>query len=655
MGAIRMSAVACAVGCLLSGGMAIPASALTNKPLLNTMFQDHAVLQRDAPLVVWGIAGADDRVEVEFNGVTMSVLADHMGAWRATLPPASSGGPFSLTARTSSGATQTVSDILVGDVFLCSGQSNMALAVRSSLNSDAEIARSANNRIRLMTVSRDASATPLQTFRLPATWSTASPETVAPFSAACFYYARELQRELDVPIGLINASWGGSRIEPWISASGYRSLGLHADSLALLDLFARDRPLAYRKLGEAWQSWWLDVTQGASRPWLPDAPGDWRATPTPMRNWKTWNLPATANLDGMIWFKRTVKLSAAQAASKHTRISLGAIDEVDQTWINGRPIGNSFGWGTDRIYDVPSGVLHSGVNTIVVNVLSTYDAGGMTGPAEKMALHLAGGATVPLGGDWDYLLAPTGLGDAPQAPWESIVGLTTLYNAMIAPIGEYGIRAALWYQGESNTGAAAAYQTLLAGLMADWRRQFGAQLPFLIVQLPNYGPAPTAPVASAWADLREAQRQAVEADRNAGLIVTIDVGNRDELHPQDKQTVGRRLARAAMDIVYGKSKAAPFPTPLAAHRDGGSVVVTFTKSSNALVAYSAAGPMGIELCGEMQASCRYANAVIRDKEIVIAADGAPATRVRHCWGDGPVCNLFDTAGMPVGPFELIVQ
>lgn len=649
------SVLALAVSALLVASAAPPVTAQTEKPLLHAMFQDHAVLQRDRPIVIWGAASAGEHIFVELNGITVSAVADATGDWRMSLPPAPSGGPYALTARAESGASQTLSDILIGDIFLCSGQSNMALPVSASLRPDLEVARSANDRIRLLTIGRDSSASPLPEFRSPVAWVAASPGTVAPFSAACFYFARELQRDINVPIGLINASWGGSRIEPWISASGFRSIGGYAHSLALLDLYARDPAQAYRTLGQEWQSWWLASTQGTSRPWLPDAPGAWRALPTPMRNWKTWGVPETAKLDGMVWFRRTVRLSPEQAASKNSRISLGAIDEVDQTWINGQPVGNSFGWGTDRTYDIPNGVLRSGLNTIVVNVLSTYDAGGMTGPAEKMAIELANGATIPLGDDWSYLLTPEGLGEAPQAPWESIVGQTTLYNAMIAPLGDFGIRAALWYQGESNTGAAGRYQELLTGLMADWRRQFGANLPFLIVQLPNYGPAPTAPVASGWADLRDAQRRAVAQDGNAGLVVTIDIGERDELHPPDKQTVGRRLARAALNVVYGLGSLPSGPTPLAARRDGRSVIVTFVNSPDRLVAYSAAGPMAVELCGETQPSCRYAAATVRNTEMIVLADGAPITRVRYCWGDGPVCNLYDTAGMPAGPFELPVQ
>lgn len=619
------------------------------------MFQDNAVLQRDRANVIWGSAGAGDRVAVEFNSASVSAVADNSGAWRATLPPAPAGGPHTLTVRANSGATQTIRNVLVGDVFLCSGQSNMALPVRSSLNADAEIAKSANARIRLMTIGRDYSAKPLREFRSDVSWSEATPDSVAPFSAACHYFARELQREVDTPIGLIHASWGGSRIEPWISAEGFRDQTVWASSLELLDLYARDPRLAYPKLGKTWQQWWLTAARGGGRPWEPGSPGDWRPVPLPMRNWKTWNDVRTTNLDGMVWFRRTITLTAAQAASRGVRLSLGAIDEVDQTWINGQPIGSSFGWGTDRTYDVPDGVLRSGVNTIVVNVLSTYDAGGMSGPSEKMALHLPNGATQPLGGDWSYSPAPAGLGDPPQPPWESIIGLTTLHNAMIAPIGPYGIRAALWYQGESNTGGAGLYQSQLTALMADWRRQFGERLPFLIVQLPNFGPAQAAPTSSGWADLREAQRRTVAADDNAALIVTIDVGDRAELHPPNKQAVGLRLARAAQKLIYGLDKHAAGPAPSGARRVDNAIVVTFVASPYPLVAYSAAGPIAVELCGETQASCRYARATIQGSEMIIAGDNAPATRVRHCWGDGPICNLYDTAGMPAGPFELLVE
>ena len=258
--------------------------------------------------------------------------------------------------------------------------------------------------------------------------------------------------------------------------------------------------------------------------------------------------PISATHDGMVWFRRSFSLTPAQAAGPAT-LSLGGIDEVDETWVNGRVIRNTFGWGSPRTYQLPAGTLRAGDNVVVVNVLSTWDAGGLMGPADAIALTLHDGMRVPLGDKWRYRTVPLGMGRPPRAPWETIAGLTTLYNGMIAPIGPYGLRGVAWYQGETNADAPAGYEPLLGGLMASWRSQFGADLPFLVVQLPNFGAVPTKPTEANWSEIREAERRAVAADRHAGLAVTIDIGEPDNLHPGNKRDVGRRLARAARHVI----------------------------------------------------------------------------------------------------------
>ena len=242
-------------------------------------------------------------------------------------------------------------------------------------------------------------------------------------------------------------------------------------------------------MGRMWEDWWRTHAGAGTEPWQPEPArtGEWTEVPEPMRNWKTWGVPLLARHDGMVWFRRTVTLTPAQA-SRAATLSLGAIDEVDQTWVNGRAIRNTFGWGTDRTYALPAGVLRAGENVIVVNVLSTWDAGGMTGPAEKLALAFDDGTKVALGGGWRYQVVPLEIGRPPRAPWESVAGLTTLYNGMIAPLGPFGLRGAVWYQGETNADAPAGYQAILAGLMSSWRAQFGAELPFVVVQLPGLRP-----------------------------------------------------------------------------------------------------------------------------------------------------------------------
>ena len=323
-----------------------------------------------------------------------------------------------------------------------------------------------------------------------------------------------------------------------------------------------------------------------------------------MRNWKTWGVPELASHDGMVWFRRAFRLTPEQAARPAT-LSLGAIDEVDQTWVNGRVIRNTFGWGTRRTYRLPAGALRAGDNVVVVNVLSTWDAGGMTGPPDALALTFDDGTAVPLAGEWRYRAVPLSAGRPPRAPWETIAGLTTLYNGMIAPMGPYGIRGAVWYQGETNADDPAGYEKLLGGLMASWRSQFGADLPFLVVQLPNFGAVPTAPVESNWADIRESQRRAVAADGRAGLAVTIDIGERDDIHPGNKQDVGRRLARAARHVIYGEAIAPSGPVPLSARREPAAVVVTFGDVERNLVSYSSSQAIGFELCGAGPGTCRF--------------------------------------------------
>jgi sialate O-acetylesterase len=629
-------------------------------PLLASMFQDHAVLQRERPIPVWGTARPGERVTVTLNGRTASASADPSGRWEARLPPIPAGGPYALTATAASGGSQTVNDVLVGDVWLCSGQSNMELPVSRTLNADSEIAQSANDTIRLLQVAHADSPAPLDAFQTPVRWRPAVPETVRDFSGTCYYFARELQKTVSIPTGLIHSSWGGSNIEAWIGAEGLRTIGGFDEALELLRVYAQDRSAAVARLGAAWEAWWRSrAGSGADgEPWRGEADASWGAVPAGMGDWKAWGVSGLARHDGMVWFRRTVRLTAAQAAQPAT-LSLGGIDEVDETWVNGQPVGNSFGWGTRREYELPAGRLHEGQNLLVVNVLSTWAQGGMLGPADALALRFRDGSVVPLGGAWRYKAVPPDVGSPPRAPWHAIGGLTMLYNAMITPIRPYGLRGALWYQGEANAGSPGGYETLLAGLMADWRRAFAPDLPFLVVQLPNFGAAPTSPVDTGWARIREAQRRAVARDAHAGLAVTIDVGDREELHPPNKQAVGRRLARAARHVVYGEPIAPSGPVAASARREAGNIVVTFDDVTGRLVTYSSSHPIGFELCGLEQPSCRFVVSAIEGNRAVLESGAGEAaaldTRVRYCWGDGPICTLYDESGLPAGPFELTIE
>jgi sialate O-acetylesterase len=656
--------------------------------LMHGIFQDHAVLQRDRPIEVWGHAAAGEAIAVSVAAPTAAAVsantrADASGRWSVTLPAMSAGGPFVLSAQGSGGTRQSVSDVLVGDVFLCSGQSNMELPVRRAGDTDSEIRDSRNDTIRMLTVAHTSTLAPQSGLPGPIVWQSAAPETVPEWSAACFFFGRELQKTVHVPIGLVNASWGGSNIRPWMSVAALHANGGYESALGLLALYAKDAAAAQNELGRQWEAWWRGKSgeRVGEEPWsvgraksgppaATDAPATtdahpgtdaqtWRPAPADLGDWRYWGVAELKDFAGLVWYRTHLRLSAVEAKAAN-RLDLGAINQVDETWINGHVVGNTFGYNADRSYNIAPGVLHAGDNVLVINALSNYGSGGMLQGGAQRALQLDGGKSIPLNGPWEYQIAPTSYGYPPRAPWESVGGFTTLYNAMIAPLGRFSFRGALWYQGESNAEEANTYQGLLTGLMADWRRQFGAELPFLIVQLPNYGKLSAQPEESGWAELREAQRAAVANDPHAGLAVTIDIGDPHNLHPTNKQDVGRRLARAARHVIYGESIGPSGPVAVSATRENGDVVVKFGDVERALVAYSHESPIGFELCGDAPRSCRFAEARIEGAKVALPSSrGAPenaggmaVTRVRYCWADSPVCTLFDAGGWPAGPFEM---
>ncbi len=626
-------------------------------PLLSGLFVDHAVLQRDRPINVYGRAAVGEEVTVTLATASAQAKADAKGSWSLTLPAMAAGGPFTLAARAGS-KTQTANDVLIGDVWLCSGQSNMEWPVRMTLDAGSEVALSANDRIRQVTIARATSAAPRADFDAPLEWKVAGPTTTEHFSAVCYYFVRELQKTVDVPQGLISSNWGGSRIEPWMSEASLWPLPAYQAPLELLGEYRVNKPVAFSHWGEIWQKWWdgQRAVTGGKQPWMTPNDGSWIAAPADLGYWETWNQPALGRYDGMMWYRARVTLDKAQARQA-AKLSLGLVDDVDVTWVNGRAVGNSFG-DVPRLYDLPSKLLKAGENSIVVNVHDFWGNGGLHGAASERALILADGTRLPLAG-WSYQVAPQGLGWPPHAPWESLSGVSVLYNAMIAPLGKYGLRGVAWYQGEANAGLddARQYQALLAAWMADWRRQFDAPLPFLIVQLANFGHLSKAPVDSGWAQLRDAQRRAVAADGNAGLAITIDIGNRDDIHPANKQEVGRRLARAARHVIYGEKLSASGAQPVSAQRAGDAVLVTLGDFEGKLLVIGAQDPAGFELCGATQDTCRFVRAQLQDGGKVLLTDPAAraATRVRFCWADSPLCNLYDGVELPVGPFEIEVK
>lgn len=617
-------------------------------PLLHPMFQDHAVLQRDQPIRVYGQAPRGAEISVRLGEARATVRASADGQWRATLPAMPAGGPYSLQV-TGSGESQTVSDVLVGDVFLCTGQSNMAVSVRRTTNADAEIAAATDGAIRHLTVERVASPAMLSSFPQAVSWTVASPQTVGDFSGSCFYFARELRKRVKVPVGLVIAAWGGTRDRGWVSEPSLRRLGFFNEDLDMLALYRRDPGAASRRWDAAWESWWR--ANGKGEPWKDDT-SSWPVAPQPLGPWNEWSglsLPegtaeSGVGFVGQVWLSTHVTLSAAQAAQPAT-LEFGRANEEEKSWVNGQGIGGS-SQQPSAIHALPRGLLRAGDNAITLNIFCSWRNCGLTGPASTRVLRFADGSSAPLDRPWRYKPVETLI--APQLPWGPMHGVGLQFNGMIAPIGPYGFKAAIWYQGESNLYFAKTYQATLAAMIADWRKQFGADLPFLIVQIPQYGPTPTQPGESLWSDVREAQRKTAEADAKAALVVTFDIGDAKNLHPPNKQEIGRRLSVAARHLVYGEALAPSGARVTAARRSGDHVTVSFADVTGSLVAYNGE-PNAFELCDAT--GCRAARATLGRDHVTLSGTGA---RVRYCWGDTPICTLSDATGLPAGPFEISI-
>lgn len=629
-----------------------PAVAQPPAPRFAHIFADHAVLQRDRPMAIWGQAAAGAAVTVRLGDRSAAVTADSQGRWRATLPAMPAGGPYTLAID----GGPSLDDIMVGDVFLCGGQSNMEFMVKASTNAWGALQAPADPDLRYATIPDTTRAQPLADLEAPANWQRVGPETVGDASAVCYYMARSLRKSEKVPIGFINSEWGGTRIESWISPTSLATIPRLRDGVAAVDLYARDPAAALAQDGRRRDAWWkahdpAAVKQAVFRR------ADYRdqAWPTmPTGAWKEAGVPALAGFEGVVWLRATLDLTAEQAAAAKT-LQLGPIDHYDETWINGRYVGGgSVNWAW-RHYDVPANTLHAGRNIVAIRVLGGADGGGLTGGAAR-GLELRDGTLVPFAGPWRYQQGRALSGEKiDPAPWDVPNSLTTLHNGMIAPLAGYGLKLAAWYQGESNAGEALRYRELMTLLMADWRRTFAApDLPFFVVQLTAYGKPTTTPGASGWAELREAQAEAVAQDAHAGLAVTIDVGDRFDIHPTQKTVVGERLARLARVIAYGQPGLRSGPEVAGVTRRGGDLLVSYRNVTGGLHTYSAGQAIGFEACASD--TCRYVPAEARGDTVVLpGANAAGVTKVRYAWSDAPFTNLFDGSDLPAAPFERAVE
>ena len=390
--------------------------------LLHPMFADHAVLQRDQPIPIYGQAQPDGEISVRMGNVTASTRADGNGQWRLSLPPMAAGGPYSLQVISGS-KTEEIHDVLIGDVYLCTGQSNMQLSVRRAGNADFEIASATDSEVRELAVDRVPSAVPLTTFQTPVAWKVETPLTAGDFSASCFFFARELRKHINVPVGLVTVAWGGTRVRGWVSTATLNRLGIFNNDLDMLALEQRDPKAASEHWDAAWENWWH--ANGSGEPWKQDT-SPWPVAPPALGPWNEWpglSLPEGSaepgvGFVGQVWLSTHVRFTKAQAAEAAT-LDLGRVNEEEISWVNGRGVGGS-SQQSDARHDLPRGLLHEGNNTITLNIFCSWKNCGLTGPPSTRAIRLADGTNVALDQPWHYEPVKTLI--APQLPWGPMHG-----------------------------------------------------------------------------------------------------------------------------------------------------------------------------------------------------------------------------------------
>lgn len=633
------------VAFLLASAMASVACANVTLPKI---FGDGMVLQRGQAIPVWGWAGKGEKITVQFNKQTATATADKNGKWRIDLAAERAGGPYTFVVKGKN--TLTLNDVLVGDVWICSGQSNMEWPLSASKNAEAEIRAAAYPQIRHFKVVNSISDTPKEDLMHESKWNAATPENAGNFTAIGYFFARDLYNELKVPIGLINTTWGGTDVETWTSRAAFESSAEFKDLMQgmpklNLDSVAAQRKAAMLKKLQALQGGLPDAAAIASFSTLSFDDSKWPQLAVP----GLWETTALPDFDGVVWFRKTINLTAADA-SKSAQLFLGAIDDNDETYVNGVKVGSTKSYNTPRVYTLAPNILKEGKNVIAVRVDDTGGGGGFSGPASELKLVIDN-RPESLSGNWAFQVEKVQEGASSVSP---NAYPTLLYNAMVHPLIPFAFKGVIWYQGENNAGRAAQYSKAFPLLILDWRRQWKqGDFPFYFVQLASFNAANgTSKTGSTWAELREAQTQTLSLP-NTGMAVTTDIGEAGDIHPKNKQDVGKRLAAIALHNVYGKSNVFSGPQYQSQKVEGNTVRLSFSNMGGGLMTPDKYGYLkGFEVAGADQ-QFHYAKATINGATMVVQADSVAApVAVRYAWADDAGdANLYNREGFPALPFR----
>jgi len=612
---------------------------------LPKVFSDNMVLQRDLPIKIWGWADKREEITITFLNETVTTKSDKKGKWQAVLKPVAAGGPYELVI---AGTNEiTLSNILVGDVWICSGQSNMEWPLSITNDSERAIETSANPRIRLFTVQKNTSTVPLDDCESEG-WMVCGPETVASFSAVAYYFGKKLNEDIDVPIGLLHTSWGGTNVETWISAPVIDEVeGFKGIAKQVAEFDGEEVMKAMREKVEAITGPLPEEDLGmkdGKALWAETDYSEWKAMDIP----QLWETAGIQGLDGIVWFQKEFELETGDILND-IEIHLGTIDDSDITFLNGEKIGEtSQKYNEVRIYKVSKSLLRVGKNSIVVRVDDTGGGGGIYGDPKKLFVVLPN-KKISLTGEWLYKI---GQGKIlfNSSPNEMP---SLLFNAMINPLIPYGVNGAIWYQGESNAGRAYEYRTTFPLMISNWRDVWGqGDFPFFFVQLANFMQPKDQPGESAWAELREAQTMTLSLP-NTGMATIIDIGEANDIHPRNKLDVGNRLALNALKVAYGKNVVASGPTFKGMKIEGEKIILSFDNLGTGFHLKNNYGYVNGFTVAGVDKLFHWAKAEIsEDKIILICNEVKNPVAVRYGWANNPDdLNLYNLEGLPAVPFR----
>jgi len=613
------------------------------------IFGDNMVLQRDAPVKIWGKADKGEQVILKFSGQQKKAKADKNGYWEVTLDEMKFGGPFELSAQGKSN-TVTLKNILIGDVWICSGQSNMEFRVKSAFNAQKDIENADYPQIRSVNVPRTIEGKTLEDIDVK--WEVCSPATVGNFTAVGYFYARELYKKLNIPIAIVNASWGATGVRTWTSRDAFDKLPDNTkadyDQLALNDFEKftsineqnKIKYLEAEKNDVGLKEKWYDPKTDISSLKELNVPGAWVST----------ELGRTL---GNVWYFKQIELPE-KVAGEPAKISLGIIDDGDVVWVNGVKVGEGYGYNVRRIYDIPKDVLRKGENRIAIKVNNSSSTGGFIAEPTDYYLQTEGQYQFrySLSGKWKIRKSAASI-DYGFAEIQPNIAPSLLYNTMINPFIKFRIKGAIWYQGEHDTVRGYMYRMLFPAMINDWRDKWGYEFPFYWVQLANMNAEDVVPRNSGWAELREAQTMTLSLPQT-GQAVIYDIGNPLDVHPTNKQDVGARLALVAFnktysykDIIYGG------PTFKSYKVEGDKVIVSFDNVGSGLCTRNNKYEYltGFMIAGKDQ-KFEWTKAYIQDDKVIVFSNKVKnPVAVRYAWSDNPVANLYNKEGLLAVPFR----